>query len=498
MIFPQAVYQDLSIGRLHLLLKKREISVCELVESIYDRIENVESKIHAFITLIPKSMLRSSAKMIDKMFKQGIVTSPLQGIPVAVKDSFLTEGVRTTAGSKILRNYIGQYDATLVRKLKQSGAIIVGKTNLDEFSLGFTTETSAFGVTSNPWDTKRLPGGSSGGSAAAVAAGEAIFALGSEHYDSIRQPAAWCGVVGLKPTYGLVSRFGIIAMASSLECPGPITKTVEDAAIVMKEISGFDENDANSSKADVPDYTAHLNDSVKNMKIGLAEEYLSEEFLDSEIIAVIEAAMSVLTSLGAEVVKIKLPPLKHTSPIFEVLYRSEVASNLARYDGIRYGRNAESDYLEKLYFRAREGFGPLLKFLMVSDLRSISGGKFYSIYRDALKFRTLVNQSFEKIFKKVDLVIGPTSPSIAFKKGFYKDGSYRATRQTDKYRPFVDIIAQLPALCGLPGISVPCGFSENLPVGLNIYGPKFSESKILNLAHLYEQETAWRERRPGI
>ena len=274
MIFPQAVYQDLSIGRLHLLLKKREISVCELVESIYDRIENVESKIHAFITLIPKSMLRSSAKMIDKMFKQGIVTSPLQGIPVAVKDSFLTEGVRTTAGSKILRNYIGQYDATLVRKLKQSGAIIVGKTNLDEFSLGFTTETSAFGVTSNPWDTKRLPGGSSGGSAAAVAAGEAIFALGSEHYDSIRQPAAWCGVVGLKPTYGLVSRFGIIAMASSLECPGPITKTVEDAAIVMKEISGFDENDANSSKADVPDYTAHLNDSVKNMKIGLAEEYL--------------------------------------------------------------------------------------------------------------------------------------------------------------------------------------------------------------------------------
>jgi aspartyl-tRNA(Asn)/glutamyl-tRNA(Gln) amidotransferase subunit A len=487
-----------TISTLHCLLEQRKISSQEIIQKIIDRINEVEPKVRAFISPTPQEAL-AKARKVDAKISKGEEISFLAGIPVAIKDSFLTKGVRTTAGSKVLKNYLGQYDATVVKRLKDADAVIIGKTNLDEFSLGFTTETSAFGVTVNPWDLARVSGGSSGGSAAAVAAGESFYAIGSEHYDSIRQPAAWCGVVGFKPTYGLVSRYGIVAMASSLECPGPITKTVQDAAIDLSTIAGFDKNDANSLKNNVPDYWRGLNPSVKGIRLGIADAYFNSERVEDGVLKKVEGAVRVFEQLGAKLVSIKLPPLKQTSPIFEVLYRCEVASNLARYDGLRFGKRYKKRVdLESLYLRTRKNFGPLLKYLMLTELRAVAGGQFESIYNDALKLRSLVISEFKNIFEKVDLVISPMTPCVAFKKGFYKDGRYHGTIETDRFREIVDIIAQLPALGGLPGISLPCGFSQGLPVGLQIYGPLFREQNILNTAYAYEEETKWYKFTPNL
>ncbi|MDP2860407.1 MAG: amidase [bacterium] len=474
----------LTIAELHSLLKKGKITSAEITQSVFKRIKNVEPRVKSFITLREEEALKE-ANLIDRKIADKQSLSCLAGIPVAVKDSFSTKGIKTTAGSKILENYTSPYDATVVKKLKEAGAIIIGKTNLDEFSLGFTTETSAFGPTNNPWDLTRVPGGSSGGSAAAVAAGETIFAIGSEHYDSIRQPAAWCGVVGFKPTYGRVSRYGIVAMASSLECPGPITGTVEDAATVLDIIGGYDEHDANSLKRKPPFFQKNLNSSISGLKIGLADEYFSSA-VEPPVLETTEKAVKVLRSAGARFLKIKLPSIKTTSPIFEVLYRAEVASNLARYDGIRYGGET------------RDKFGPLLKYQILTDLRAISGGEFEPLYRDALRLRAMVSEEFAAIFGKVDLLVSPMSPSLPFKKGFYRDGKYHGTKETDRFRSIVDIIAQLPALCGLPGISVPCGFSKGLPIGLQLYGPLFGEQKILNAAYAYEKETEWYKIKPSL
>lgn len=487
----------MSIVQLHSLIINGEKSCLEITREILARIDKLESKINAFITITPKDAIRK-AKEVDRKVTRGENIHLLAGIPVAIKDSFLTKGIKTTVASRVLENYIGQYDATVVEKLKKNDAVIVGKTNLDEFSLGFTTETSVFGPTSNPWDITRTPGGSSGGSAAAVASGESIYSIGSEHYDSIRQPAAWCGVVGFKPTYGLVSRYGIVAMASSLECPGPITKTVEDAAIVLDVLSGFDIRDANSLKVNINNYFKNLKPLAKNIKIGIAKEYFSSG-VEKDVLKVVQEAIKTLKKLGSELVEISLPSLRETSTIFEVLYRAEVASNLARYDGVRYGGSIDKvKSWQDLYLQTRKNFGPLLKQQMLTDLRALSGGEFESIYDDALKLRRLVINEFSQIFKNVDLIVSPMSPCIAFKKGFYRKGKYYGNKQTDSFRPVVDIIAQLPALCGFPGISIPCGFSKNLPVGLQIYGPLFSEQLILNTAYAYERATSWNKMMPNL
>lgn len=483
------------IRKLNKMLVEREISSKELVGYYLTRIEQLNPSLNAYITIVKDSAL----KIAEEMDTSGITpTSPLlTGIPVAIKDSFLTYGIRTTAGSAVLKDYIGQYDSTVVKKLKEAGAVVLGKTNLDEFSLGFTTETSAFGTTYNPWNINYLPGGSSGGSAAAVSAGLAPFAVGSEHYDSIRQPAAWCGVVGLKPTYGLVSRYGIVAMASSLECPGPITRTVEDAGIVLSYIAGKDPRDANSVAHDITNIGKSLNTDISNVRIGIPDEYLSES-VDEGVLNSVITAIEVIKKLGANITKVELPPVEHTSSIFEILYRVEVSSNLARYDGIRYGSPEHlSNDTEQMYREVRKKFGPLLKYQMMTDLRAISAKDFQQIYDDALKLRTLVTRYFNKLFNTVDVIIGPTSPCLPYEKGFFREGRYHGTKKTDKYKTFVDMSAQLPALCGFPGISIPCGFSEGLPVGLQLFGPLFSEKLLLNVAGAYEKEAGWYRKFPN-
>jgi len=476
----------LNISEAARLISNKEISCYELLSSVYDRIEETEAKIRAFITLVDRKVALKEAKKRDKFLKNSKNISPLFGIPFSVKDSFVTKEIRSTAASDVLKNYIGQYDATVVSRLKKAGAILIGKTNLDEFCLGFTTETSAFGPTSNPFDHKRVPGGSSGGSAASVSVGSSMFSIGSEHYDSIRQPAAWCGVVGFKPTYGTVSRYGIIAMASSLECPGPITKTVTDASLVLSEIYGSDIKDANSFGN--PKRKIFKIKPTEKLRLGISRDYLND-FIDSEVKDNFDSILKLYKESGFEIKEISLPPIKHTSSIFEVLYRSEVASNLARYDGIRYPKKFKDVLnLEEIYEKTRQQFGPLLKYLIITDLRSISGGEFEKIYLDALKLRKITDMYFDDIFSNVDLVISPMSPTFPFKKGFYADGEYRGNTKTDKYRPFIDMVAQLPSLSGLPGISVPCGFVRDLPLGLNIYGPRLSEDKIFSLAYYFENQ----------
>jgi aspartyl-tRNA(Asn)/glutamyl-tRNA(Gln) amidotransferase subunit A len=480
---------NLSVQEAAGLLAGGELSAVELCQAVLKRIEQVEDEVKAYITLTPELAL-DKAKHVDEKRSKRAELSPLAGIPVSIKDSFVTKGIRTTVASKVLGNYIGQYDATVVERLKAADAVIVGKTNLDEFSLGFTTETSAFQVTGNPWDTSRTPGGSSGGAAASVAAGQCLYGIGSEHYDSVRQPAAWCGVTGFKGTYGTVSRYGIVAMASSLECPGVLAQSAYDAGLVFSVISGHDDKDANSLPRRAEAYHQLLATDIKGMKIGIADEYFDPD-IEPGVLAAVEQALAEFKNLGVELVKIELPPLAETSSIFEVLYRAEVSSNLARYDGLRYGTHPSGKVdLDSHYQQVRQQFGPLLQTQIMTDLRAIASGEFDKVYHDALKLRRIVSEAFERIFKSVDVIISPMSPCI--------DGAYHGTPETDRFRPIVDRIAQMPALCGLPGMSIPCGFSEGLPVGMQIFGPLFSEQNILNAAHTYQTATKWHEQKPVV
>lgn len=482
----------LTIARAHQLLKSRAISSVELTKAVLKRINQAEPKINSFITLTADLALKQAFR-VDKKIKNNQPISKLAGIPVSIKDVFVTKNIKTTSGSKILSNYFPQYDATVMQRLLSSDAVILGKTNQDEFAYGFTTETSHFKTTCNPWDLSRTAGGSSGGSAASVAAGEAIYSLASEHYDSIRQPAAWTGVVGFKPTYGLVSRYGIIAMASSLECPGPVCRAVEDVAICLEYITGYDSHDANSLKKTVPKYSLDLIRPIKNLVFGLPKEYLSGG-IESGVKKRVVEAIKVLEKLGAKIREIKLLPAEYSSAVYDILYAAEVASNLSRYDGIRYGyRVSKGKDLNEQYFLNREVFGPMIKYQILTDLRSLSGGEFDKIYHQSLKVRRLIKNDFESVFKKVDLIIGPMSPCVAFKKGFYKNGQYLSSPETDRLKPLVNMYSQPPTLVGLPGISLPCGFVNGLPVGLQIYGPLFSESKILQAAYAYEQATQCRK-----
>src|SRR5712692_2727703 len=461
-------------------LEAKQISARELVSDSYARIERRNPELNAFLTLCPERAYAQAGK-IDRLIAEKAPLPPLAGVPVAIKDGISTRGVRSTCGSRILETYTPPYDATAVERLERAGAILLGKTNCDEFAMGSLNENSAYGPVHNPRDLSRVPGGSSGGSAAAVAADMAVVTLGSDTGGSIRQPASFCGVVGLMPTYGRVSRYGLIAFASSLDHIGPLAKTVRDAAIVLRTIAGRDPMDSTSADLPVPNYVAELEKPVRGVKIGVAKEYLGEG-LDSEVRKAVESAIQKLASLGCEIVEISLLHTKYAIPTYYIVATAEASSNLARYDGVRYGyRPSNARTLSEMYRRSRDhGFGAEVKRRIMLGTYALSAGYYDAYYLKAQKVRTLLTRDFEEAFKKVDAIVTPTSPTAAFKLGEKVDDPL-AMYLADIYTVTAD-------LAGIPGISVPCGETkEKLPIGLQILGKHFHEATILRVAHGYEQ-----------
>jgi aspartyl-tRNA(Asn)/glutamyl-tRNA(Gln) amidotransferase subunit A len=488
---------NLTIKQAREKLSAKEISAEDLTNAFIGRIKKNDSNIGAFLARTFDKALKQ-AKEIDKKRIRGEKMGELAGIPMAVKDNILTEGIKTTAGSKILENYIAPYDATVFEILKNQGAILLGKTNLDEFAMGSSTENSAFQKTKNPWDVDRVPGGSSGGSAAAVAASECIFALGSDTGGSIRQPASFCGVVGLKPTYGRVSRFGLIAYGSSLDQIGPLAKNVEDAAIVLKSISGKDKFDSTSSGEKILEYSDFLK-SKEKIKIGIIKEFFTKG-IDPNVKKTIRSAIEKLKEIKCEVEEVSLPMTEYALPVYYLLAKSECSANLSRYDGIKYGYSADKFNPEKVknliesYFISREkGFGQEIKRSIMMGTYALSAGYYDAYYLKAAKVRTLIKEECQKAFQKFDCLVGPTAPTAAFKIG---------EKIEDPLTMYLSDIYTVPInLAGLPAISIPCGFvkSENnseLPVGLQIIGNYFDEEKILQLANLYEKATEWHFKKP--
>jgi aspartyl-tRNA(Asn)/glutamyl-tRNA(Gln) amidotransferase subunit A len=482
---------SLTIHELHDMLRRGETSSEAVTDSVLGRIRSVDGKVRAYIT-VTEDVARAQAKEADRRIKAGDASSPLLGIPVAVKDNMCTEGIRTTCASKILGNFVPPYDATVVARLKQSGYVLCGKPNMDEFAMGSSTENSGFFITKNPWDLERIPGGSSGGSAAAVAAGECIGALGSDTGGSIRQPAACCGVVGLKPTYGRVSRYGLVAFASSLDQIGPITKDVTDSALLMNVVSGHDGKDSTSANIPAPDFTRALKRDVKGMKIGLPKEYFIEG-MDPEVEKTIREAVKTLEGLGAKVVDVSLPHTDYAVATYYILATSEASSNLARYDGVKYGhRTASPKDLMDLYMKTRdEGFGAEVKRRIMLGTYALSAGYYEAYYKKGQQVRTLIKRDFEEAFKAVDVIATPTAPTAAFKIG---------EKTTDPLQMYLsDIFTISVNLAGIPGISLPCGFTSlNLPVGLQLLGRHFDEESILHAAFAYEQATEWHRKRAKI
>lgn len=456
-------------------LKRKEFSAIELSKACLDRIDGVDKKIKAFITVDKKKALEQAEKT-DRLLRSRPKDRPLLGIPIAVKDNFCTKGLRTTAASKILKNYTPVYEATVVKRLKKAGAIIIGKTNMDAWAHGSSTETSQFFTTKNPWNLNRLPGGSSGGSAASIIAEESIGSIGSETAGSIRQPASWCGIVGFKPTYGRVSRYGLIAMASSLDSPGPMTKTIEDAALILQVLAGKDEMDATTSPRKVPNYLAKLKDKIAGLKMGIPKEYFLKE-MDKGVVKAVQRAIEVLERQGAKLKEVTLLDPKYSVAVYTILQRSEVSSNLARYDGIRFGQE-------------RTCFGEEAKRRIMFGTYTLSSGYYEQYYLKAQKVRSLICQDFDRVFKKVDCLIAPTSPSVALKVG--------ASVQDPMFGEMQDILVEPSSLAGLPGINFPCGFSNNLPVGMQIIGPQFSEELLFQVGYAFEQATDWHKRRPKL
>lgn len=470
--------QQLTITEAKKGLRGKKFSATELTQACLQRIEELEAKIHSFITITAEEALEQ-AKVADERIALGGDLPSLVGIPLAIKDNICTKGVRTTAGSKILENFTSPYDATVISKLRQQGAVFVGKTNLDEFALGSSTENSAFGPTRNPWDLTRVPGGTSGGSAAAVATGMCLGALGSDTGGSVRQPASFCGVVGLKPTYGAVSRYGLIASTSSLDQIGPLAKTGEDVALIFEAIKGRDLYDATTSEGDVKD--------VENLRIGLPQEYFSND-LDRGVAGVVKKAIADLESTGAQVIDINLPHTKDALAVYYVVNPSEVSANLARFDGVRYGLRVDGqNYLDE-YFKSRSaGFGDEVKRRIMLGTYALSAGYYDAFYLQASKVRRLIVQDFEEAFKKVDVIACPTSPTVAFKFG----------EKQDPLAMYLADIFTIPAnLAGICGINLPCGFSENLPVGLQLLAPRFGEPILFDIASAFETLTNWHQFRP--
>lgn len=462
------------------MLKSKEISSVELTESVFDRIESVEDKVNAYVTLNKEQALET-AKTVDEKRAKGEKLSPLAGIPMGIKDNISTKGLRTTCASKMLENYVPPFNATVMNKLNDAGAVITGKLNMDEYAMGSSTENSFFGATKNPFDLERIPGGSSGGSAAAVAAQEAIVSLGSDTGGSIRQPAAYCGVVGLKPTYGAVSRFGLVAFASSLDQIGPLGKSVEDVAMVQSIINGHDKMDATSAYRDYTDLRANLNSDVKGLKIGLPKEYFGEG-IDPEVKDKIHSAVKELEKQGAVVKEIELPSTDYALSAYYIISSAEASSNLARFDGVRYGYRAENyDGLIDMYERTRsEGFGDEVKRRIMLGTFVLSSGFYDAYYGKAKLLQRRISAEFNNAFADVDVIAAPTVPTTAFKIG---------ENIGDPLKMYAtDICTVTVNIAGLPAVSVPCGFdSKNLPVGLQLIGNKFTEQKLLNTAYAYEK-----------
>jgi aspartyl-tRNA(Asn)/glutamyl-tRNA(Gln) amidotransferase subunit A len=461
-------------------VQKRTVTSTMLVESHYEHIQKEDSTIGAYLTLTRERALEQADRM-DRLAAEGKPLPSLGGVPFAIKDVMCTRGVRTTAGSKILDSFIPPYDCTAVARLEAAGAVVLGKLNCDEFAMGSSNENSAFHPVRNPHDTTRVPGGSSGGSAAAVASDMAVAALGSDTGGSIRQPASFCGVVGLMPTYGRVSRYGLIAFASSLDHIGPVTKTVKDAALVLRTIAGRDPMDSTSADAPVLDYVTELDQPIRGLKIGVAKEYFGEG-LDPEVRKAVEDAIQKLAELGCEVVPVSLPHTEYAIPTYYIVATAEASSNLARFDGVRYGYRAKNARtLSEMYRRTRdEGFGAEVKRRIMLGTYALSAGYYDAYYLKAQKVRTLLTRDFEDAYKKVDAIVTPTSPTAAFKLG------EKANDPLAMY--LADIYTVTADLAGIPGISIPCGKTkENLPIGLQILGKHFDESTILRLAHTYEQ-----------
>lgn len=467
---------NLTIKKAKEELNSKKITAVELTKACLDQIDKTDKKLNAFVTVCKDEALKS-AERADKLLSEG-QDFPLLGIPIAIKDNFSTTGVRTTASAKVLDDYIPPFDSTVVKKLKDAGAVILGKTNMDAWAHGSSTETSDYGSTKNPWNLNHLPGGSSGGSAAAVAANQCIAAIGSETAGSIRQPASWCGVVGLKPTFGRVSRYGVVAMGSSLDSPGPITKTVEDSALILNILAGKDEMDATTSPHPVSNYLDIKND-IKGLVIGISDEYFNG--VEPEITQAVKKAIKKLENLGAKVETIKLFDPKYAIDVYTIIQRSEVSSNLARYDGIRYGNN-------------RSFFGEEAKRRIMFGTYSLSSGYYDQYYNKASKVRSVIIKDFEKAYEKVNVIIAPTSPTLALPLG--------ATKGQSMFGEIADMLVEPSSIAGLSGINMPVGFSESgLPIGMQIIGAQFAEEKVLQTAFAYENETTneeWRKKEPNL
>ena len=478
---------SLTVHELKEKLAKKEIGVTEITKAYIDRINEKEKDVKAFVTTTCDEAMEE-AKKIDAKRENGENVSNLAGIPIGIKDNLCTKGVKTTCSSRMLENFIAPYNATVVEKLNNENIISLGKLNMDEFAMGASTEYSYFKKTCNPWNLSRVPGGSSGGSAAAVAANLVPWALGSDTGGSIRQPASFCGVVGLKPTYGLVSRYGLVAFASSLDQIGPITKDVEDAAILLNVIAGHDERDTTSYDIPKKDYTKTLKNDIKGMKIGIPKEYFGEG-INEEVKEKLEEAINIYKKLGAEVEEFSLDIAQYALATYYIIACAEASSNLGRFDGIRYGyRTSNFTNLKELYKNSRsEGFGPEVKRRIILGTYVLSSGYYDAYYKKAQQVRTLVKKEFDKAFEKYDILLTPTSPTVAFEIGT------RSNNPLEMY--LADICTVSVNIAGLPGISIPCGVnSENMPIGMQLIGNKFEEEKILNVAYAFEQEFKFREK----
>ncbi len=483
---------ELTAHELSDLLRSGQVSAREVLRAVYDRVEEVEDETHAYV-LQTRDVAEAQAKDIDERRARGEELAPLAGVPLALKDIYCTKGIETTCCSKILKGFIPPYDADVVERCRRNGLVFVGKTNMDEFAMGSSTENSAFGVTRNPWDLDRVPGGSSGGSAAAVAGSEAVVAMGTDTGGSIRQPASFCGVVGLKPTYGRVSRYGVIAFASSLDQVGPITKDVRDCALMMNVLAGHDARDSTSIDAPVPDYTQALFTDLDGVRVGLVKEFMEYQGrgVDETVAKAIHAAIDRFRGLGAECGEVSLPHLNYSIPVYYIIAPAEASSNLARYDGVQYGHRTPDDDgdIIEMYSRTRdEGFGAEVKRRIMLGTYALSAGYYDAYYLKASQVRTLIRRDFDRAFESFDVLVGATSPTVAFRLG---------EKTEDPLAMYLSDVCTIPVnMGGLPGMSIPCGFSaDGLPIGLQLVGKPLGEEALLRAAYAFEQSTDYHRRR---
>lgn len=482
---------SLTVSEIARKIKEKEITIKEVLDSVYNRIENVEEKVSAYVTLT-KEQAYNRATNLQERLDNGEDIGIMGGVPIAIKDNICTNGIKTTCSSKMLENFVPFYDATVIEKLENAGAIIIGKTNMDEFAMGSSTENSAIKKTKNPWDLERVPGGSSGGSAAAVACDIAPCALGTDTGGSIRQPASFCNVVGLKPTYGLVSRYGIVAYASSLDQVGPLTKSVEDAAILLNVIAGKDEKDTTSADIPKKDYLKSIKDDIKGKKIGVPTEFISDG-INEDVKKAYEENLNTLKELGAEIIEIKLDYAKYSLPTYYIIATAEASSNLGRYDGIRYGHRAKDfSSLDELYVKSRtEGFGDEVKRRIMLGTYVLSSGYYDAYYKRGQKVRTLIIDDFKKAFEKCDVITIPTTPNTSFKFG---------EKTSNPLEMYLEDIYTVPVnIAGLPGISVPGGFDKNgMPIGMQFISKAFDEENLLQVAYTFEKNTGFNMKKPNV